>query len=99
MVTEVVVQGAANSFGGTPGAVVAAVGWRAGNKTSPYGYVEAPGNGIYTSPTGAPGSFTRAGAFPGVDNPGRIELGAATGPAQDHRYVYALVSDASRFNG
>ena len=101
MVTGLAVEGPANSqsTGGTPGAVVAAVGWRAGHKTSPYGYVESPGNGIYTSPTGAPGTFTKAGTFPGTSDPGRIELGAATGAAQDHRYVYAMVEDAAKFNG
>jgi hypothetical protein len=101
MVTGLAVEGPANaqSAGGAPGAVVAAVGWRAGHKQSPYGYVESPGNGIYVSPTGAPGSFVKGGDFPGVTNPGRIELGAATGAAQDHRYVYAMVADAAKFNG
>ena len=101
MVTGLAVEGPANanSAGGTPGAVVAAVGWRAGHKTSRYGYVESPGNGTYVSATGAPGSFTKSGAFPGVTNPGRVELGAATGATQDHRYVYAMVEDAAKFNG
>jgi photosystem II stability/assembly factor-like uncharacterized protein len=101
MVTDVVVQGPANAQtpGGTPGAVLAAVGWRAGDKTSQYGYVESPGNGIYRSDTGAPGSFAKAGGFTPTTHPGRIELGAATGGAQDHRYVYALVEDAAKFNG
>ncbi len=45
--------------------MVAVVGWRAGDKTSPpsahfpSGYVESPNNGIYTSDNGAPGSFTK----------------------------------------
>ncbi len=98
MVTDVVVQGPANgaSAGGTPGAVLAAVGWRAGTKTSPYGYVESPSNGVYRSSTGAPGTFTQGGAFAPTSNPGRIELGAATGAQQDHRYVYAMVEDAAQ---
>src|SRR4051794_39355988 len=101
MVTGLAVEGPANaqSAGGTPGAVVAAVGWRAGHKQSPYGYVESPGNGVYISATGAPGSFTKGGDFPGTSNPGRIELGATTGATQDHRYVYAMVQDAAKFNG
>ena len=66
MVTDVAVQGPANGFGGTPGAVVAAVGWRAGNKTSQYGYVEAPGNGIYHSADGR-GPSPRPGASRGVE--------------------------------
>ncbi len=43
MVTDVVVQGPANgqTAGARPGAVLAAVGWRAGHKTSQYGYVES----------------------------------------------------------
>ena len=30
---------------------------------------------------------------------GRIALGIADGPDQDHRYIYALVKDAAKFNG
>jgi photosystem II stability/assembly factor-like uncharacterized protein len=101
MVTDVVVQGAANpaSAGGVPGAVLAAVGWRAGAKPSIYGYAESPGNGVYRSDTGAPGTFTKGGGFAPTTQPGRIELGAATGADQDHRYVYATVEDAAKFNG
>ena len=100
MVTDVVVQGPDNAAtDGTPGAVLAAVGWRAGRKTSQYGYVEAPGNGVYRSDAGAPGTFTAAGAFAPTTNPGRIELAAATGAEQDRQYVYAMVADAAKFNG
>jgi photosystem II stability/assembly factor-like uncharacterized protein len=99
MVTDVVVQGPANAqtAGGTPGAVLAAVGWRAADKASAYGYTESPGNGLYRSDDGI--HFVKAGAFTPTAKPGRIELGAATGPAQDHRYVYALAEDARKFNG
>ncbi len=102
MVTDVVVQGPANAAttGAQPGAVLAAVGWRAGKaKMSAYGYTESPGNGLYRSDTGAPGSFQPAGTFTPTTNPGRIELGAAMGAAQDHKYVYATVEDATKFNG
>src|SRR3954471_24647492 len=59
MVTDVVVQGAKNTATATgkPGVVMAAVGWRAGNAPNVNGVPESPGNGIYTSDTGAPGSF------------------------------------------
>jgi photosystem II stability/assembly factor-like uncharacterized protein len=104
MVTDVVVQGPANEATGaaaTPGAVVAAVGWRAGDKVSQYGYVESPGNGLYASRTGAPGSFEKLDApgFTDQTRIGRIELGEAAGPEQDHGYLYAIVEDSERFNG
>ena len=62
MVTDVVVQGPANaqSSGGKPGAVLAAVGWRAGMKPNADGTLQSPGNGLYRSDTGAPGTFTNA---------------------------------------
>ncbi|HKP17662.1 MAG TPA: hypothetical protein VJT84_04225 [Gaiellaceae bacterium] len=107
MVTDVVVR-APGGIGAdkTGGAVVAAVGWRAGNKAntskSYASYVESPGNGIYTSPTGVPGSFQKIdqASFTGDTTPiGRIELGATVGPAQDHDYLYAVVQDATPFQG
>lgn len=112
MVTDVVVQGAANGKGTpTPGAVMAAVGWRAGTKHNADGAEQSHGNGMYTSPTGAPGSFTdvrfgkatdNAGATDPIDGQariGRVALGIADGADQDHRVVYALVQDAVKFNG
>ncbi|MEA2123911.1 MAG: hypothetical protein QOI80_693, partial [Solirubrobacteraceae bacterium] len=110
VVTDVVVQAPANeqSSGGKPGAVMAAVGWRAGTKPNADGAQQSPGNGIYVSDDGAPGSFTNAD-FAGHSTPatdpltqariGRIALGGATGADQDHRIVYALVQDAVKFNG
>ena len=93
MVTDVAIQQ-------STGAVTAAVGWRAGNKTSPGGWPESPKNGIYRSSSGAPGSFTYVvGPNGDPDQNGRIELGAATGPDQDHDYLYAIVEDAVKFNG
>ena len=94
----------------TGGAVIAAVGWRAGakhNTSKSYSdYVEAPGNGIYASATGAIGSFTNitgSGPTNFADGEqtkiGRIELGATTGDTQDHSYLYALVQDATGFQG
>jgi photosystem II stability/assembly factor-like uncharacterized protein len=119
MVTDVVVQGPRNdkTAGAAPGSVVAAVGWRAGNKQSapsksfPGGYVEAPSNGIYRSGSGAPGTFSKvdtsapglperaANGFAEQKRIGRVELGEAAGPDQDHNYLYAIVEDAERFRG
>ena len=92
MVTDVVVR-APGGVGAnkTGGAVVAAVGWRAGNKTNKSAkypsYVESPGNGIYTSTTGAAGSFAKVNdPFNAATGPvGRIELGAATGAEPEPR--------------
>src|SRR4051812_18151969 len=109
MVTDVIVQAPGGTGNAGGGAVVAAVGWRAGNKRNVGGYVESPGNGIYRSATGTPGSFekidTNASGFASgptttgdaQDTVGRIELGTATGAKQDHGYLYAVVQDASAF--
>jgi hypothetical protein len=113
VVTDVVVQGPANAntsgANAKPGAVLAAVGWRAGQKTNADGSQESPNNGIYESDSGEPGTFKNLD-FAGNSTPippdvltqariGRIALGIAQGPDQDHRVVYALVQDAVKFNG
>jgi hypothetical protein len=107
MVTDVVVR-APGGVGADKkgGQVVAAVGWRAGNKTnkskSYSSYIESPGNGIYTSTNGQPGTFTKVDQlnFTGDTSPvGRIELGGTVGPQQDHNYLYAIVQDATLFQG
>ncbi len=97
VVTDVIVKApggfnAANK-GGT---VLAAVGWRGGQVKSPDGTVQAPNNGLYSSATGKPGTFTKltAPGFTPQDRIGRIELGATIGKAQNHDYVYALVQNA-----
>src|SRR4051794_40222674 len=111
IVTDVVVQGAPNSAtsggGAKPGAVMAAVGWRAGQRDNleKPPRPESPQNGIYTSDTGERGTFkfisaADSGFTNGSDSaPGRIALGIANGPQQDHRVVYAVVQDAEKFNG
>src|SRR3954451_1916809 len=114
MVTDVVVQGAKNTATATgkPGAVMAAVGWRAGNAPNVNGVPESPGNGIYTSDTGAPGSFKNMDMAnhatpvpPSGNDPltqariGRVALGIADGAQQNHQIVYAIVQDAVKFNG
>ncbi|HVT76383.1 MAG TPA: hypothetical protein VHD87_05080 [Acidimicrobiales bacterium] len=94
MVTDVQVQ-SADKFGHRGGAVVAAVGWVEGTAANFDGAPESPANGVYTSSTGAPGSFHRAGeGLPGPSVLGRTAFGAASGPDQNHGYVYALVQDA-----
>lgn len=90
-------------------AVLAAVGYRAGDLPYADGTPQSPGNGLYRSATGEPGSFTKIEAagpnpllpvgFAPQDRIGRVEMGAAYGPAQDHNIVYALVQDARLFNG
>lgn len=106
IVSDVVVKAAGG--GGTSktdkgGEVLAAVGWRAGTLPDAAGKPQAPRDGIYTSATGAPGTFAftdpSASGFPGVANAGRTALGIAYGSSQDHNYVYALVEDPQKFNG
>ncbi|MGH2709727.1 MAG: hypothetical protein ACRDH9_00780 [Actinomycetota bacterium] len=101
-VTDVVVQ-SADTFGNTGGAVLAAVGYRAGNRPFPQNaaVIEGPSNGLYRSETGAPDSFTKltASGFTPQFRIGRTELGVADGPAQNHDYVYAIVQDAELFRG
>jgi hypothetical protein len=90
------------------GAVIAVVGWAYGQLKLKSGIVMAPQNGIYTSPTGAPGTFTFQD--PGSSAPtkngfaptpvvGRTSLSVASGPGQDHNIVYALVQDATKLQG
>nr|MBV6629911.1 hypothetical protein [Oceanococcus sp. HetDA_MAG_MS8] len=94
-------------------AVLAAVGYRGGN-TATYadGTPQAPGNGLYRSQTGEPGTFVRVdspaipalGGIPPIgfapqERIGRIELGPVIGPEQDHNIVYAIVQDAVLLNG
>lgn len=83
------------------GTVLAAVGWRGGIRRNADGSVQSTGNGLYRSTTGVAGSFQRlaASGFPGQSRIGRVELGATTGAAQDHDYVYAIVQDAAVLNG
>ena len=102
-VTDVVVK----QPGGTteePGrVVVAAVGYRAGTAQYPNGELHSPGNGLYRSPSGEPGTFENLNVsdngFTAQQNIGRVELGNAVGDEQDHNYLYAIVQDAELFNG
>jgi photosystem II stability/assembly factor-like uncharacterized protein len=101
-VTDVVVQ-APDNFENKGGEVLAAVGYRAGARPYPQDpdTIESPNNGLYHSPTGKPGTFEKleAPGFTPQNRIGRVELGAAVGPEQNHDYVYAIVQDAVLFNG
>ena len=96
MVTDVVVQK-------DSGKVLAAVGWRAGQKNNANGKPQAPQNGLYSSDSGLPGSFKyddpSATGFLATNLVGRTALGIANGPGQDHGWVAAVVQDAGKFNG
>src|SRR5205807_567189 len=95
-VTDVVVQAPGGATKTKGGAVLAAVGWYYGSMAGPDGKPESPNNGLYISPTGKPRTFKRSNqsGFASQANIGRISLGAAYGPQQDHNYVYASVQDA-----
>ncbi|MBW3665695.1 MAG: cell wall-binding repeat-containing protein [Actinobacteria bacterium] len=106
-VTDVVVQHPGGTTDVPGGAVVAAVGWRAGEATNPDGNVQSEHNGLYYSDTGQPGTFAYEpgleAAIPDSGDKhariGRIEMGPAVGDAQDHNYLYLIMEDAVLFNG
>jgi len=118
IVTDVVVK-KSSSANAPAGAVMAVLGWRAGQKVdvqadnstpntscklsgAATNCLQAPQNGIYTSDSGAPGSFTfqsHAGSSAGLDFApddvvGRTSLGIADGAGQNNDAVFALVQDA-----
>jgi hypothetical protein len=99
MVTDVAVQ-PADKFGHKGGAVIAAIGWRAGRQPNFDGKPEAPYNGIYKSPDGTPGSFKQI-KDPGFADPaitGRTEFGVTHGPEQNSGYLYAIVQNTDLFS-
>ena len=96
------------------GAVIAAAGWAYGQlktkgSNGTDGFVMAPQNGIYTSSTGLPGTFTfqnpggatapTTNGFAPTPVVGRTSLSVASGATQDHNIVYALVQDATKLQG
>ena len=99
---QVVAPGGVNTTT-PPGTVIAAVGWIRGAYKNPDGTIQSPRNGLYRSTTGEPGTFVKveplSGTFTQQERIGRVEFGAATGPAQDHDYLYAIVQDAQALNG
>ncbi len=99
IVTDVVVQELGGTSNVTEPKVVAAVGWRGGNRANSDGTIQSPNNGIYTSTRGEPGTWAKTGSgFTPQNQIGRIELGAAGGPDQNHGYLYAMVQDAAALN-
>jgi hypothetical protein len=89
------------------GAVIAAVGWAYGQAKTKAGIVMAPQNGIYTSPSGQPGTFTfqdpgstapTKNGFAPTPVVGRTTLAIANGSGQNHAVVYALVQDATKLS-
>ena len=112
-VTDVVVKTPGGVGGTTCGAagcaVIAAVGWPSGARLQPDGTPQAPGNGLYRSDTGEVDTFAPVGVstpadqvpygFTQQDKIGRVRLDAATGDAQDHNFLYAIVDDASLERG
>jgi hypothetical protein len=87
------------------GAVIAVVGWAYGQAKTKAGIVMSPQNGIYTSTSGAPGSFTfvnpgnsapTTNGFAPTSIVGRTTLAVANGNGQNHDVVYALVQDATK---
>jgi len=99
IVTDVVVRPGDAGTGAGAGKVLAAVGWRAGQKLNAVGKMQAPQNGLYESNDGMTFTYQQPTGFPATASIGRVALGIATGARQNHDYVYALVEDAPSFNG
>ncbi|HZS15371.1 MAG TPA: hypothetical protein VFC09_12305 [Candidatus Dormibacteraeota bacterium] len=101
VVSDVIVR--PGDAGDRGGEVLAAVGWERGMHHTSQGWYNSLGNGLYTSPTGAPGSFTNTNAssngFTAQSHIGRVSLSAATGAGQNHDVVWAMVEDAQKENG
>jgi hypothetical protein len=99
VVTDVAVQ-PKDKLGHNGGAVIAAVGWRAGQFPNFKGKPQAPANGLYRSDNGAVGSFKKvpdSAGFTPTDRAGRAEFGVTDGPGQNSEYLYAISQDAKLF--
>src|SRR4051794_37573222 len=98
VVTDVAVQ-PKDDFGNKGGAVIAAVGWRAGQQPNFAGKPESPNNGVYRSDDGTPGSFkaVTGTGFPDATIAGRTEFGVTHGPGQNSNYLYAVVQNTKLF--
>jgi hypothetical protein len=96
VVTDLSVETPGGTGNAKGGRVIAAVGWRHGQAKASDGSVESPNNGIYTSTDGRPGTFTKSPmtGFTPQAQIGRIGLGQAYGPEQNHDYIYATVQNA-----
>jgi photosystem II stability/assembly factor-like uncharacterized protein len=99
VVTDVAVQ-PKDKLGHAGGAVIAAVGWRAGQFPNFAGKPQAPANGLYRSDNGTPGSFRKvpdSAGFTATDHAGRAEFGVTTGADQNSEILYAISQDAPLF--
>lgn len=96
IVSDVAVMAPGGTTREAGGKVIAAVGWRGGDRVNPDKTVQSPENGIFLSDDGTPGSFTKSPmtGFAPKSRIGRTELGAAYGPQQNHNVIYAMVQDA-----
>jgi hypothetical protein len=87
VVTDVAVQ-SPDHFGHKGGIVLAAVGWRDGQRPNFNGVPESPHNGLYRSARGKVGTFRRlnldGSGFANEQHVGRVELGPAIGPQQNY---------------
>ncbi len=100
IVTDVAVQ-PADKLGHKGGAVMAAIGWRAGTRKNLADQPESPGQGIYRSDNGEPGTFSQVkdAGFTPPEEQGRVEFGVTGGSDQDSSYLYAIVQNSRLFNG
>src|SRR3954449_10308059 len=99
VVTDVAVQ-PKDKLGHNGGAVIAAVGWRAGQFPNFNGKPQAPANGLYRSDNGTPGSFAKvpdSAGFTPTERAGRTEFGVTSGPDQNSEILYAVAQDAPLF--
>src|SRR4051812_23202787 len=99
VVTDVAVQ-PKDKLGHNGGAVIAAVGWRAGQFPNFNGKPQAPANGLYRSDNGTPGSFQKvpdSAGFTPTERAGRTEFGVTTGADQNSEILYAIAQDAPLF--
>ncbi|MFA5940712.1 MAG: hypothetical protein WC809_15250 [Sinimarinibacterium sp.] len=109
VVTDVAVQapGGSTDVSCDPAgcAVLAVIGYQLSNlRAYGDGTPLSPGNGLFRSATGEPGTFERLDSasgdgasnvgFPPLERLGRTEFATVTAADQDHNYIYAIVQDA-----
>ena len=102
VVTDLAIKGAGGVGADVAaGTVVAAIGWRAGQRRNSDGSTQSEHNGLYRSTSGSPNSFVKLNApgFTPQERIGRVEFGPTTGASQDKDYLYAIVQDAVVLNG
>jgi len=107
-VSDVVIKAPGGTTNEVGGQVLAVIGFHRSTRLWPDGTPYVPQAGLYRSDTGEPGSFEYLDVggdglspvgFAPRERVGRVEFGAATGEAQNHNYVYAVVQDSIVING